>query len=113
MGPKGRVAPQKSSGSIAKKKPEVKADGSATKSRKPKAKTNRDQEDDDALIESLISCAAGRDKTTKPEEREDDLDLDFVAALAAETCLTSQHGGDNRCDSVPRPFCAKRYAGCV
>jgi len=104
-GAKGKVPPQKSGGSIAKaKRSDTKvADGSATKARKPKA-VKSSKADDDALIASLISCAAGSEKTLKNEEPEDDLDMDLVAALAAEACIPSQHGGcDNSETGEPLP----------
>eukprot|EP00802_Teleaulax_amphioxeia_P007175 Tamp_07181.p2 GENE.Tamp_07181~~Tamp_07181.p2 ORF type:complete len:303 (-),score=89.71 Tamp_07181:1644-2528(-) len=89
---------QKGSGSITKKKPEAKAADGAAKPRKQKAaKGTRELPDDDALIASLISCAAGSEKPAKrTPEKQEDLDMELVAALAAEACHTSRHGG---CDS--------------
>ena len=90
---------QKGSGSITKKKPEAKSADGAAKPRKPKAAKSRESlADDDALIASLISCAAGSEKTAnKPSEKQDNLDMELVAALAAEACLPSRHGGCDRC----------------
>ena len=112
-GPKGKkgVDPpiQKGGGSITKKKPDSKSCDSATKPRKQKsARVKGDLADDDALIASLISCAAGCDKPAKNDDRPEDLDMELVAALAAEACLPSRHGG---CDSRWRhPACSVRQA---
>lgn len=87
---------QKGTGSITKKKPETKAaDAAAAKPRKPKSKSNT-AEDDEALIASLISCASGSEKKEKKEGLQQDLDMELVAALAAEACLPARHAG---CDS--------------
>ena len=89
---------QKGTGSITKKKPETKAaDAAAAKPRKPKSKSNT-AEDDEALIASLISCASGSEKKEKKEGLQQDLDMELVAALAAEACLPARHAGcDSRC----------------
>ena len=89
---------QKGTGSITKKKPETKAaDAAAAKPRKPKSKSNT-AEDDEVLIASLISCASGSEKKEKKEGLQQDLDMELVAALAAEACLPARHAGcDSRC----------------
>ena len=65
----GEEPVQKGSGSIAKKKPDPKAEAVTTpKARKPKAsKGSKDFQDDDALIASLISCATGSEKKERCE----------------------------------------------
>jgi hypothetical protein len=110
---------QKGSGSIAKKKSEAKTADGAAKPRKAKAaKGSREPlADDDALIASLISCAAGSEKTVnKPSEKQDDLDMELVAALAAEACLPSRHGGCDRCaprqERVQSPPACAREGSC-
>jgi hypothetical protein len=103
----GEAPVQKGSGSIAKKKPDPKAEAVTTpKVRKPKAsKGSTDFQDDDALIASLICCATGSEKKEK-EERHEDLDMELVAALAAEGCLPSRHDGcDGRYMSVETVRC--------
>ena len=52
-------------------------------------------QDDEALIASLISCAAGNESHAKKAERQMDFDEELVAALAAEAC--------------PRQECDTRY----
>lgn len=110
-GKRGAEPPiQKGSGSIAKKKPEAKAADSAAKPRKQKAAKGRELPDDEALIAWLISCAAGSEKPVKRTlDKQEDLDMELVAALAAEACHTSRHGG---CDRYRmRPLC--RLPCCV
>ena len=48
--------------------------------------------------EVLTSCASGSEKKGEKEGVQQDLDLQLVAALAAEACLPARHAGcDSRC----------------
>jgi len=86
-------------GGISKKKPEAAKAADGAPKRKPRPKGKGDRADDDALIASLISCAAGNDKALKKGDRDTEMDMELVAALAAEACLPARHGG-----------CESRYA---
>ena len=74
-------------GGISKKKPDAAKAADGAPKRKPKPKGKGDRADDDALIASLISCAAGNDKAVKKGDRDNVMDMELVAALAAEACL--------------------------
>ena len=99
-------------GGISKKKGDAAKAADAPSKRKPKAKAKGDRaDDDDALIASLISCAAGSEKLTKKEQQQDNVDMELVAALAAEACLPARHGGvDGRYEMLPRRPPALRNA---
>jgi len=48
--------------------------------------------------EVLNCCASGSEKKGKMEGVQQDLDMELVAALAAEACLPARHAGcDSRC----------------
>ena len=53
-------------------------------------------DDQESESESLISCAASSEKKEKKAERQEHLDSELVASLAAKECLPSFHGG---CDA--------------
>ena len=99
-GQKGKAPPvAKSGGSIAKKKPEAKGGvDAAAKPRKAKAPKggsggNTDA-DDAALIAALIGCAGSGGKEALRQLPQADVDMELVAALAAEACPTNE--GDTR-----------------
>ena len=104
-GQKGKAPPvAKSGGSIAKKKPEAKGGvDAAAKPRKAKAPKggsggNTDA-DDAALMTALIGCAGSGGKEALRQLPQADVDMELVAALAAEACPTNE--GDTRYVACP------------